>query len=311
MNEQDLSNQHFRTALAGLDLTEMDDHIIRYAAMMCRALSVEKIVFVHIAKSLELPQKVLKEYPDLLAPLDESIQMDLQKKIGSFFDTAPNTEVIIEVKEGDPIEKILRLTKIKEVDLILMGRKRSLKGSGIVSSRIARKSPCSLLLIPENSPHLISKIMVPVDFSRHSALAVSCAGHISEATGAELFFTNVYKVPSGYHATGKSYQEFASIMEHHAHHDYQDFLVRHQLTKEVPCFYLLSKDGDYAERLYQYSRDIQADLIVLGSRGRTSAAVVLIGSLAEKLTYLDHDIPLFIVKEKGENMGFIQALMRV
>ena len=311
MNEKNINDPCFRTALAGLDLTEMDDHIIRYAAMICKALSVEKIFFVHVARSLELPKKVLKEYPDLLAPLDESIRVDLRKKVRAFFDDVPGTQVEVEVKEGEPIEKILRLTKIKEVDVILMGRKQSLKGSGIVSSRIARKSPCSLLLIPESAPQVIDKIMVPLDFSRHSALAINCAEHISEATGASLSFTNVYKVPTGYHATGKSYEEFAKIMEHHAHDDYKDFLDQHSLEKENPCSYLLSNDGDYAELLYQHSRDIKATLIVLGSRGRTSAAVVLIGSLAEKLTYLDHDIPLFIVKEKGENMGFIEALMRV
>ncbi len=311
MDEKNVKDHCFRTALAGLDLTEMDDHIIRYAAMICNALSVERIFFIHIAKSLELPERVLKEYPDLLAPLDESIHMDLEKKIENYFRPVSDTEVVIEVKEGDPIEKILRLTRIKEVDMILMGRKLSLKGSGIVSSHIARKSPCSLLLIPENPPPLIDRIMIPLDFSRHSALAVGCAQRISEATGASMSCANIYKVPTGYHTTGKTFEEFAAIMEGHANNDFSDFLEGHKVEGEVPCSFLLSTDGDYAELIYEHAVDIKASLIVLGSRGRTGVAAILMGSLAEKLTYLDHNIPLLIAKEKGENMGFIEALMRI
>ncbi|TRX60677.1 universal stress protein [Fulvivirga sp. M361] len=311
MDLQHLKDTRFKRALAGLDLTVMDDHVIRYAAMICQVMSIEKMFFVHVEQSLELPEKVLKEYPDLLAPLDESIKGDLQKKINRYFANVPDTEVIIEVKEGNPIDKILRLTVIKEIDLILMGRKISLKGSGIASSRIARKSPCSLLLIPEDPPEVIDNILVPSDFSEHSALALAYAERIAENTQAKVSCINVYKVPSGYHTTGRSHQEFAAIMEKHASNDYKDFLKKYQLKEDTPCHFMLNDDGDPSRFLYQHSTSAGINLILIGSRGRTSAAVMLIGSLAEKLTYMDRSIPLLIIKEKGENMSFIEALMRI
>ena len=309
MDEQEYHG--FRVALAALDLTEMDDYIIPYSATICYALSIERIIFVHVAGSLELPERVLDEYPDLLAPLDESIEIDIRKKVDVHFADVPGTEVSIEVKEGNTIEKILRLTKIKEADLIFMGRKRNLKGSGIVSSHIARNAPCSLLLVPENPPLVMEKVMVPLDFSSHSTMAFRYAHMIAQNTDAALNCIHLYRVPSGYYATGKSYEEFAQIMETHARNDYHKFLEKFDLEEEPPCDFLLSKDGDQAELLYKHCEMSQANLILFGSRGRTSASVLLMGSLAEKLTYLDADIPLLIIKKKGENMGFFQALMRV
>lgn len=309
MDEQEYRG--FRVALAGLDLTAMDDHIIPYAATICRTLSIERIIFVHIAASLELPEEVLHEYPDLLAPVDEGIELDLRKKIDTHFADVSETEVSIEVMEGNTIEKILRLAKIKEVDLILMGRKRNLQGSGIVSSHIARNAPCSLLLVPENPPLSMKKVIVPVDFSGHSAMAFHLALMISRTTGAKLECMHLYRVPSGYHTTGKSYEAFASIMEAHARNDYRKFLTKFTLEEEPPCDFLLSKDGDQAELLYRNCELSAASLILFGSRGRTNASVLLMGSLAEKLTYLDADIPLLIIKKKGENMGFFEALLRV
>ncbi|MBV6647441.1 MAG: universal stress protein, partial [Cyclobacteriaceae bacterium] len=126
----------YKTALVGLDLTEMDDHLVQYAAMISKVFPMERIFFVHVAKDLQLPDDLLKEYPGLLDPLDDSIETDIQKNVDQHFEGSA-VETVCIVKEGNPIEKMLKLSKVKDVDLILMGRKKSLQGSGIVSSRIA------------------------------------------------------------------------------------------------------------------------------------------------------------------------------
>ena len=304
------TNNGIEVALAGLDLSKMDNYVIQFAALVCKVLSVRQIYFIHVTKSSELPADVLEEYPGLVSPSDESIQTELDKKVKGYFTDNPDIEVNVEVQSGEAIACLLRYTKVKDVDLIFMGRKRSLEGSGIVSGRLARKSPCSLLLVPENPPTKLEKIMVPVDFSGYAKKAFSCAQSIASSTGASLSCANIYKVPTGYHTTGKSYDEFAKIMEGHARNDYRKFL-KSIGEEEIPCDFLLSKDGDYAGLLYQHGAVERADLIVVGSKGRTAAAVALIGSLAEKLTYLNFTIPLLIMKKKGENMGFLQAIMRL
>lgn len=299
-----------KVALVGLDLTAMDDHLMKYAAMISKVLPLERIFFVHVAQTLQLPGELLTEYPGLLKPLDESIGSDVQSKVDHYFGSS-DLEVSCLIKEGNPIEKILQLSKIKNVDLILMGRKKSLKGSGLVSSKISRKCPCDLLLVPQHNHLKIKKLLVPVDYSMHSALAMNLACHLQEMTDGAVEGLHVYSVPNGYHKIGKTYEEFADIMESHAQRDYKKFLTQHEFPSDIPCRYVLADDGKHPELTYEYAENHGVDLIVLGSRGRTNIAAILMGSTAEKLVYLDSHVPIFIVKEKGENMGFLDALMKV
>lgn len=306
-----IANNPYKVAMVGLDLTEMDDHLIRYTAMMSKILPIERIYFTHVARTLQLPKALQEEYPDLLEPLDESIESDIRAKVDRYFEGS-NIEINYIVKEGNPIEKILKLSKIKNADLILMGRKKNLYGSGIVSTRIAQRCPCSLLLVTSDYTATIKKILVPVDFSDHAALATDLALRIQTATlPSDIKLINVYAVPTGYNKTGKSYKEFAAIMKGHAEKDFELFLQNNDFPSEISCEYLLTDDRKYPDLIYDYGEKNAADLIVIGSRGRKSISSILIGSVAEKLVYLDSHIPVLIVKEKGENMGFFDALMKL
>lgn len=300
----------FKSVLVALDLTEMDDHLIRYARMLSEVLPLERIFFVHVAQDLELPAELLKEYPGLLEPLDESIRADIQQKVNHYF-SASSLDIHCRVEEGNPIKKILKLSRIKDIDLMLMGRKKSLRGSGIVSSKIARRCPCSLLLVPEDVSSGYTKVLVPVDFSAHAALAMQRALELSGTSSAELLMLHVYRVPAGYSRIGKSYEEFKQIMESHARKNGRRFLAKYNFPPDTACTYLATDDGKPVELTYAFAQENGVDLIVIGSRGRTAAAAVLLGSMAEKLVYRDSDIPVLIVKRKDENMKLLDTLMRI
>tara|TARA_Y100001972_G_C7616587_1_gene309218 strand:- start:72 stop:995 length:924 start_codon:yes stop_codon:yes gene_type:complete len=303
-------HKSFNIALVALDLTEMDEYIIQYTAMISKLMPLERILFVHVEKNLELPADLMEKFPDLMAPLDESIKEDIRNKVEKHFQNI-SVDIDYIVREGNPINKILKLSKVKNVDLIIMGRKQNLKGSGIVSSHIARISPCSLLFVTENYQPEIKKIMVPVDFSSHSLMAVKHGQEVAEKAGAEVCLSHVYNVPAGYTKTGKTLQEFAEIMKKHAQNDCKTFFQKNNLTLESPCEYILNDSGKPADLIYEYGKKVKASLIVVGSKGRTSASAFLIGSIAEKLALKDSDIPILIVKTKGEIMGFLESLMRV
>ncbi|MEO1097023.1 MAG: universal stress protein [Bacteroidota bacterium] len=301
----------YKVALVALDLTEMDDRLIQYASMMARLLPLERIFFVHVAKDLALPTDLLEEYPDLVGPLDESIETDIQNKIDRYFDATNDVRVECIIKEGNPIDKILKLCRIKDVDLIFMGRKRSLHGSGIASSGIARKCPCSLFPVTEDSKLQLKEALVPVDFSDHSGLAMKQAIEVQSNNGFKLSAMHVYSVPSGYHKTGKSYAEFSEIMKSHAKKDFKKFMESNGFPADIACKYILTDDSKYANLAYEFAEKQDADLIIIGSKGRTSVSSILIGSVAEKLVYVDSHIPVLIVKSKGENMGFLDALLKI
>jgi nucleotide-binding universal stress UspA family protein len=300
----------YRTALVGLDLSSMDDALLDYLPHLLKALPLEKVFFVYIAQELELPEELIDKYPDLIAPLDESIAEDIRSKVKGLFDNT-NIEYDIIVQEGYPLEHMLKLAKIKNIDLIVMGRKKKLEGSGLLAGHILRKSPTSIITITENHPNSLKKVLIPIDFSDHAALSIEAGGKIKDKTNAQINFCHVYNVPTGYHKTGKSYEEFAEIMESHAKRDYKLFTIRHRLKEEYPCAFLLEGNKSVADLIYDHAKEIEADMVLIGSRGRTKTSALLIGSIVEKLVRADSDIPVMVVKSKGENMGFFEALMKI
>lgn len=297
--------------LVALDLTEMDEILIRYVSHLAKFLKSEKVYFVHISKNLELPEDLRKNYPDLMAPSDESISESMNKLIDNAWETDYDCEKVVEVKEGDPSEQILKWVNIKGIDMMVMGRKRNLKGGGIVPQKIAKVAQTSLMMVPEDFKFKLDKIVVSVDFSKHAKLAVEEALAISEGEDIKLTLVNVFRVPSGYHKTGKNYDEFATIMKGHARTDFREFIEANNFPDDLDCEYVLDVDDSPADKIFGFADDQNADMIVMGSKGRTGLASILLGSVAEKVVKYDSEIPLMIVKEKGENMGFLKALLKL
>ena len=301
----------FKRLLVGLDLTEMDITVLKYTALIAKIFPVDKVYFMHVAKDLDLPEEIKEKYPDLLAPMDESIEDGLQNKVSKYFDTEVDYE--IEAQEGDPSDKILRWAKVKDVDLMVMGRKIQLRGKGVLPGKMAKIALCSMLFVPENAGFTIEKVLVPLDFSKTSELALRQAHYIAQQGKAELVMQHAYIVPSGFHKSGKSHDEFAKIMEDHAQQDLNQFVANTDLEglDEARCVFDLDDDRDPSDKAYATAKNENASLVVIGSKGRTGAAAILLGSTADKMAQQTHDIPLLIVKNKKENLNFIEALLQL
>ncbi len=307
---KEMSTSHYEVAMVGFDLTEMDDRIIAYLDAVLKILPLRRIIFVHVAEQLELSPELTDKYPDLLAPLDENIEDGIAHKVSHLFEGDDIIHDII-VQEGPPLETFLRLSKIKNADLVILGRKKSLKGSGLLAGHIVRKSPASILFATETFNPDIKKVLVPVDFSKHSALSLQLAMQMQEQAAVSIHFSHLFEVPIGFYKTGKSYEEFAEIMKGHAMDDMKRFMEEHHVKENYPCEYILSDDQPKATLINDYAHDSGADLILIGSRGRTQSSALLLGSVVEKVLLLDSDIPILVVKNRGENMGFFEALMKL
>jgi len=296
--------------LVALDNTEIDETLITYASSLAKTLEVEKVYFFHVAKSLDLPEGLSDKYPDLLAPVDESLKNDFLTKIEPHFDASCEYEVVL--KEGNAADQVLRWSEIKAIDLLIVGRKIELKGQGVLSGRLARVAHCSILFVPENAKPQINKILIPIDFSKHSSMALDAAINLQEANGATIMLQNSYHVPWGYHTTGKTFEEFAEVMKEHAVEDANKYLEKNKLdSSKFEVALCLDENDNPAECAYEVAGNNKADLIIMSSKGRSGLANMLLGSVAEKMIKIDANIPLMVVKDKKENMGFFEALMKV
>ncbi|PZX59872.1 nucleotide-binding universal stress UspA family protein [Algoriphagus ratkowskyi] len=303
--------KHFYKAMIGLDLTEMDDILIKKTIVYLKFLGIDKCYFVHVAKNLAVPDEILKKHPELLAPGDESIEALITSKLKNF-DFPESMEIEVFAEEGPhPLETLLRWAKIKDVDIIIMGRKETLEGSGSIAKGVAKKAPCSVLLLQEKRPPgLPKKIMIPSDFSDHTDLIYTFAERLSEDLGAELMPVHLYEVPHGYSKTGKTFEEFSEIMKDNAQEDFNRFIQKFNHTG-LQCRFVLNDGEGQGKALLEEAEKIEADMILLGSRGKTKSAAILLGSVAEKLVTVNNKLPMLIFKRKGETMGFFEALFKV
>jgi len=301
----------FRRLLVGISFAHQDGASLRYAALISRMAKSEKTIFLHVASTLDIPEDLLEEYPDLFEPVDKYAKREMEVLVKKYFDGHPDTQITYKLAEGSPLIEFLRLAKEAEIDLIVMRKRRRPTASGTLFEKLARKAPCSVLFVPEGSKAWFRNILVPVDFSENSMDAMEAAVAIASASTeiGEIYCLHVYNVPIGYSKTGKSYQEFAEIMRGHAERNYREFIEKIDLkgVSVAPLFRLAKKEYKGIE---QAAKEHQSSLIVIGARGRKAGAGILLGSVTEHLIKTTAT-PLLAVKKKGVGMGLLDALLKL
>lgn len=297
-----------------LDLSEMDETLVKFAYFIAKTNQTSKIYFTNVIRNLNIPKEVLKEFPNLINSMIDERKGEMQKIIDKHFDKSLATECALVVKEGQLSKKILKLAHEKSADMIIVGRKVTMIGTGVVTQRLARRASCSLLIVPEKSVPKIDRILVPSDFSDYSKDAMEEAILIAEKNGGkvEIICQNVFTVPSGYHFTGKSYEEFTAIMQTHAEINYKKF-IRKIDTKgfDITPIYTKDDDEDPVEDIIQKAIEIEADGIIIGAKGRTAATALFIGSMAERLIQLNDKFPLLVTRPKGKNAGLLDYILEI
>lgn len=305
---------HLKRILVCLDQSEMDAEILGFASIFAKNNFLEHIHFLHVIPSPDLPQKIQELYPNLSEPngsvakikgeLEELVNQKLVVKNKVSFDVA--------VRSGNLSDVILRWSHIKKTDLIIIGRKSEVNGTGALSRKLCLLATCSVLIIPEKVPHEIKKIFIPIDFSGHTQLLLQQAVSIQKDTGANILCKHVYTVPPRFHSTGKSYIEFAELMQMHAKELGESMIKQNQLDQDkVKLDISLDDDRNPAKLIASEVKKNQADLVMIGSKGSSMAASVLLGSIAARLISKIVTTPLLIIKQEGENGGFFKELMHL
>nr|HAD50716.1 universal stress protein [Algoriphagus sp.] len=151
-----------------LDQTSLDKTLIQYAAFIAKVNQTKKIYFVNVIKNLSVPKEVLEEFPNLVESMINERQAAMETVVSENFPDQKGISLNYIVKEGSLSKKVLKLAEEKSADMIIVGRKIHLPGTGVVSLRLARRASCSLLIVPENSQPKVQKILVPSDFSDYS-----------------------------------------------------------------------------------------------------------------------------------------------
>jgi len=299
----------YKRLLVGLTMAERDEGTLRYAAMIARMAQSETVYFIHVAPSLDIPEEIREQYSDRLEPVDEATEDRIAEIVQGNFHGPSGTELIYDVFEGSPLTEILRLVRQKAIDLVLVGRTSERKDSRMVPEKLARKAPCSVLVIPQRSRAQVTRLLVPVDFSENSADAMEVAIAFAHATPLpSLVCFHAYWVPKVMHPASDDRDPGLGVLfKKCAERRYHDFITQFDLDGlSVSPMFRMNKNP--ASAIIGAIEELGSDLVIVGARGRTAAAAVLLGSVTERLI-TSAGVPVLAVKKKGEGLSLLEAML--
>jgi len=283
--------------LVGLDLSSADYSILSFLEQNARALTEETIQFIHVDE---------ESAPD--QPAEQTKAERLQERMTRIKQLLPMAIVPqkVEVLSGDLATDIKEESQARSIDLLVLGQKYT-DDPAVAAKQLVKKPGSSLLLVPEQDDYAVNKIGIAIDFSEMSKMAALAAHQLAQKFGATLLGFHTYQVPSGYHKTGKNHLESAEVMEDNARKEAKRFWTELGIDA-IDMHYRYDQHQQPAKEIAQLAQENGIDLLIVGSKGRTKAANLVMGSTAKQLTQTLDDVPLMIIKEKNENMGLLDAL---
>jgi nucleotide-binding universal stress UspA family protein len=135
----------------------------------------------------------------------------------------------------------------------------------------------------------IKQILVPVDFSPPSLAAlnyaVDLAGVLKAALTVLFVVEPVYSASPGDIYASTTRADMLLLEQQRAGREELTKIVQDLQKKGVKCSPLL-ETGPVYQRINDAARRVKADLIVIGTHGRTGISHLLLGSVAERVVQL-------------------------
>ena len=214
-------------------------------------------------------------------------------------------DIVPVVRFGKPFIEIIQIAKEKKVDLLAVGTHgragvdRVILGS--VAERIVRKAGCSVMVIRGKKYVGFKRIIVPIDFSDCSRRALEYAAATARAHSSKLTILHVFEesfVKPYVNAANSEEEANEIIKEIERVNDskYDEFLKTIDL-EGVDYEKLLIK-GIPETEIVEIAMEQQANLIVMGTHGRSGIKHLLIGSTAEEVVRTVHCDIIIVKPEK-------------
>lgn len=297
--------------LVCLDLTEMDDSLIRYAGFLANKIKPDSITFLHVMRPFDIPKEILEAFPELDEPIPEIIREELQEKINDQFSPDVDLKINTVVQEGYPTESIVKFTQQNNITLTLMGKKMGYKGTGNIVRKILGLIPSSVLLVSETVHERIDNLLVRMDFSKISEMALQMALRISELTGAKVACHHVHKLPLSYfpQTPAEDESKLKKYVDKISNKEFLKFVKKYKHENdEIPFSFSIDTENEEAQILYRQALITGADMIVIGSIIKSELSDIIVDSTSEKLAESEKNIPVFIVNDRKQSMGFLKSL---
>jgi len=292
--------KRFRRLGVFLHDSPADEEALEFAGRIAQAAQSESVLCVHVFESHDTPADAAPSADQLRALVTQTLP------------SAVAGITTVQMHKGRGVAEILRSARDLSLDLIIVGRRLPAEqiGIGAAFTRLARKAPCSVLLVPDHSYLHLARMLVPVDFSDHSRLALETAVVLAGGTGEarpQLVVQSVASVGYGYAKLGLSLREAVEQLAATTSAQLDKFVASVD-TRGIELHKVCTVAEDSAAAIRELAAARKMDVIVIGSRGLTRAGAVLLGSVAERVVVASAQ-PVLVVKQKGETTHLLNALL--
>jgi nucleotide-binding universal stress UspA family protein len=296
--------------LCPVDFSSTSERALDYAMALARRLDA-RVTLLHTYNlpSVLMPDGVLLPNAEALT----TVSADHQQMLDRLAETRAGRLVPLTTKLrlGSPAQEVLAAIREETPDLVVMGThgrtglQHVLLGS--IAERVVRASTVPVMTIRE--PHAgdahaqvltveMKRIACAVDFSDASAKALSYAATLARRLGAELLLVHVCATLA-YAMASESYTVRPDLLiELKAH--LKGELEALAAAQARPGLKVTSQliEGVPYKAIHEAAQQSHADMIVVGTHGRTGFEHLLLGSVAERLVRTS-SLPVVTVHPQG------------
>jgi len=191
-----------------------------------------------------------------------------------------------EVINGVPLEVLLSESRSRGGDLLVLGATGDSllpNGAGTLATKCLRKAGTKVMLVNATHPQPFRRIVACVDFSEASREAIAQVWCMADRDRAEVHLLHVFQ---------PEWRVWTSVAELPALRDFEtsyrailegNLRQFAAVSPEVSPIVSVIPAKTHGHGIAEYCRSVNADLVILGSTGRTNLKYVMLGSTVERL----------------------------
>ena len=289
----------FEKILLPLDGSELAEGVLPYGEELARRLGSEMILFHVCHPENKQFCHMNQVYLDGMANIVRRRMMKRRAKGGE-------VKVKSEVLLGEPVETICDYVEKNDIGLMVMGASGAsgikLWRLGSVCDKVFRTVPIPAMVIraqkAEGRKKLFNRILLPLDGSDASKAALPVAEELATKLKASVTLFRMARMPhiygEGELVTNIDYARLEAAGEKQAR-TYLINVERELRQKGIAVTHNVVLGTDPANEIIELSKKVNADLVVMSTRGRSPISRWVLGSTAEKVLR-QGEIPLILVK---------------
>ncbi|MFM8411750.1 MAG: universal stress protein [Alphaproteobacteria bacterium] len=280
-----------RTILAAVDFSETGDGAARWAAEVAATHGASLVLFHALAPAM--PADPAPEFLPLPArfydDLSDAARAHLARLSAELAPRCPRVETAIEI--GPASATILTAARRFAADLVVAGT-RGLTGwkkllLGSTAAQVVRGAECPVLVVhPEDAgtPRRIRTVLVPTDFSEDATRAVEAAIRIlGRGRDERIVLLHAFHVPIEFVAPLPAPVLLDDRSQAHTTARIATEKIASRVRESGLGVEIRVVEGYPPEEIVRAARDTGADLVAMGTHGRSGWKRLVLGSTAERV----------------------------